>query len=432
MSQSQPNVAGTLWDTIGPWLDAEGIRLRPWQEQVARRAYEVDGDGKLVWRTIVVSTPRQSGKSVLLKAMALARGAHPGLFGGEPQKVIHAANQHLAARRIHSQAWSWAAGHQLVIRKAAGMERIIWPDESSWDALTLSSVYGESANVVMLDEVWDVSPEDYREGLRPTQVARTMPQLWALSTAHRRATGLMLELMEQGRRGEGRVLVVDWGAPEGADPLDPATWRAASPHWDDQRAEEMSLVAGQPGFAEQWLNVWPTPSVDVLRWLPKVMTDRARGRVGDAPSEAVCAVEVAPDSDGWAVAAAWPHTRNRIRARVWQVPDAHSADLAVGDRRVLAHQAVAAHPDLARRHVEVVSVPQARAATAVLRDALAAHLLTVAGVDDDTWAGLRTMPADGGEVISPRRSSCPVQGVKALSWAVWAVRSAEGQTGLVM
>ena len=76
----------------------------------------------------------------------------------------------------------------------------------------VQSVYGASANLILLDEVWGVSPDDYREGLRPTQVARVQPQLWALSTAHRRATSLMPELMAPARAGQGRVMLADWGA----------------------------------------------------------------------------------------------------------------------------------------------------------------------------------------------------------------------------
>jgi hypothetical protein len=170
------------------------------------------------------------------------------------------------------------------------MERVIWPDESSWDALTLSNVYGASANLVLLDEVWDVSPEDYREGLRPTQVARRLPQLWALSTAHRRATGLMLDLLEQGRLGAGRVLVADWGAPAGADPADPGMWAGVSPWWDEQRADEMRLMVGTPGFAEQWLNVWPARA-EGDGWLPGWFRLRV-----DAPVWSHVGVEAAPGS----------------------------------------------------------------------------------------------------------------------------------------
>jgi hypothetical protein len=432
MNGSHPLAVGSLWDVLGPWVvDVAGMTLRPWQERVARQAHEVDASGGLCWRTVVVSTPRQSGKSWLIKAVALARASHPDLFGGEPQLVVHTAHRHLAARRIHSQAWGWAERAGLTVRTAQGLERVIWADGSSWDALTLNSVYGASANLVMLDEVWDVSPEDYREGLRPTQVARAMPQLWALSTAHRRATGLMVDLMSAGRADRGRVLLADWGANAGDVEDDPRMWEVVSPWWDAQRGSEMADVVGTAGFGEQWLNVWPDES-DVGRWLPRRASDGTEGRVGVAPSSAVCGVEVTPDGRRWAVAAAWPHGQSGVRAHVWLVDSPGEVRLVVGSRRVWAHPAVVRHPMLRWSQADQVNVSIGRAATTELRDAVLNGVLRVEGLPDSQWLAVRTTAADGGEVIYAPKSAGDVHGLKALSWAVWAVQSSRQHMGLVL
>ena len=432
MSESAPDAVGSLWDELGPWLAGTGIVLRPWQELVARRAFEVDQAGGLCWRTVVVSTPRQSGKSHLLKAVALCRASHPDLFG-EPQTVAHVANRHVAARRIHTLAWGWAERNGLLVRTAVGGERIIWPDGSCWNVNTLTNVYGESAGAVLLDEVWDVTGEDYREGLRPTQVERCMPQLWAFSTAHRRAQGLMPELMADGRAGRARTLLADWGAPVGADPDDPWTWECASPHWSVQRGDEMALAAGTAGFAEQWLNVWPSEDVLEDRWVPRSVSDAASvQRVGPIPAGAVCALECTPDGRRWAVAAAWPRGRSQVVARVWLVDSARRGLSVVGQRQLYAHQAVTAHPDMLGRAVEPVTMSVGRAATTELRDALMAGHLRVVGMSDEQWSVVGTMPADGGEVVSATRSQGDVHAVKALSWAVWAVQSQRSRCGLVM
>jgi hypothetical protein len=71
-----------------------------------------------------------------------------------------------------------------------------------------------------------------------------------------------------------------------------------------------------------------------------------------------------------------------------------------------------------------VTEPQARAATGVLRDALAGRSLKVAGVSDAQWAVIRTSAAEGGEAIDARRSTGDAQAVKALAWAVRAVVAA--------
>jgi hypothetical protein len=369
-----------------------------------------------------VSTPRQSGKSWLIKAMALARAAHPELFGAESQLVVHVANKHLAARRIHSQAWGWAGKRGLEVRTAQGMERIIWPDGSSWDALTLSNVYGASANLVLLDEVWDVSPEDYREGLRPTQVARRMPQLWALSTAHRRATGLMLSLLQQGRNGEGRVLLADWGAPVDADPLDPDVWRAASPWWDEQRGDEMQLAAGSQGFAEQWLNVWPEGS-GLGGWLPDGLVS-ACARESVAPAPLVAAVEVDLDQTSWSAAVSDGHQVATLPARTLAEIVAWLAGWA--PPILLGHSAALSRPELAGVNAQLVAVKVHQVAGAASEFADAVRVGSVMwdnpGPVAEQLGNVVLAQVDGLRRIVGDRSRGDVSLVKAMSWALWWAR----------
>lgn len=433
LSESPPNVAGTLADELLPWLTAEGIDLRPWQRLVFRAALEVDSDGNLVWRTVVVTVPRQSGKSWLLKGMALARISHPHLFGDEPQLAVSIASKHIAARRIHTQAWGWAGRRGLTVRSAMGGERIICEDGSSWDVQTTSNVYGASVNLLLLDEVWGISSEQYREGIRPTQTARAMPQLWAFSTAHRATTTLMPELIEQGRQGIGRTLLADWGSLPTEDPADPRTWRAASPWWDAEREDEMRLVAGTAGFQEQWLNVFPAAEEETDgRWLPQRATDLAKGRVGNPPDNALAALEVTQDGRRWAVSMAWPHGRKSVRARVWTCDSAREALLIIGSRRTWAHPAVIANPDMKHRSVTPINVSIGKASTNELRELLLGGHLVVAGMTDDDWAAIRTTNADGGEVIYAPKSTGDVHCAKALAWAVYAVQSERNHLGLVM
>jgi hypothetical protein len=107
--------------------------------------------------------------------------------------------------------------------------------------------------------------------------------------------------------------------------------------------------------------------------------------------------------------------------------------LIIGARRVWAHPGVVKLAGLANRgHVEPVNVSTSRAATTELRDAVLGGVLTVAGVDDGTWAGVRTTPADGGETIYAPKSVGDAHALKALSWAVWAVQSERNHLGLVL
>jgi hypothetical protein len=129
-------------------------------------------------------------------------------------------------------------------------------------------------------------------------VEREQPQMLLVSTAHRRATQLMLEhrklALASLERGDGD-LIVEWSAPSDAELDDVASWRLASPHWTEkrQRLIRKRLELAQSGeadpdpeepdpvesFRAQWLNQWPLSSSPAFgeELLPPGMWDRLRG-----------------------------------------------------------------------------------------------------------------------------------------------------------
>jgi hypothetical protein len=106
--------------------------------------------------------------------------------------------------------------------------------------------------------------------------------------------------------------------------------------------------------------------------------------------------------------------------------------MVVGSRRVWAHPAVVRHPMLRWSQADQVNVSIGRAATTELRDAVLNGVLRVEGLPDSQWQAVRTTAADGGEVIYAPKSAGDVHGLKALSWAVWAVQSSRQHMGLVL
>ena len=51
-----------------------GTPLMPWQQRVADTALEVDpGTGRLAYREVTLTVPRQSGKTTLILALAVHR-----------------------------------------------------------------------------------------------------------------------------------------------------------------------------------------------------------------------------------------------------------------------------------------------------------------------------------------------------------------------
>ena len=130
-------------------------------------------------------------------------------------------------------------------------------------------------------------------------------------------------------------------------------------------------------------------------------------------------LESEPDGSGWgaAVSDGW-----HVDCQAFPRLGAALGWLAgVEPVRVLMHEAAAkqlAGSDLA---VVKVSVSDARAATAVLRDAAAG--LSWSGVLGEQVARAQVSSTGGVELLDAGRSSGPVAGVKAAAWALWAART---------
>jgi hypothetical protein len=287
----------------------------------------VDAAGELLVRETIESAPRRSGKSVRLRGTALWRidPAQEARFG-EPQLALFTGKDLPICKEIHRKAWKPAEEWGWGVRRQNGNEEIETPSGSRWMVRGQGSVYGYDTNLGMVDEGWGVPPVVVDEGLEPSLLERVQPQLLLTSTAHRRATSLMVDRITSAMAGaedDPEVLLLLWGAGP-LDPIDdPRGWRAAAPHWTAERERMMvrKLAAARRGqvdkdaqdddpieaFRAQYLNVWPdltvgqrAAGVEVLEGLS--WAELARVRPSSAPDV------VAVDSwfgQGYAVVWAW-------------------------------------------------------------------------------------------------------------------------------
>ncbi len=91
----RPSYGGALAGTAAKL----GVPLLGWQEYVAGAALEHEG-GQLTYRDVIVSTPRQSGKSTLVLALIVAR-----MLAASGQVVVYGAQTRLAARTKLFDRW---------------------------------------------------------------------------------------------------------------------------------------------------------------------------------------------------------------------------------------------------------------------------------------------------------------------------------------
>ncbi|GAB3812118.1 HNH endonuclease [Kribbella italica] len=279
MTPPPDNAVGSYGAEAIQWIEAtqtdnsgRPLTLRWWQKLAIVRQLEHDADGRLVWRTVVESGPRRIGKSIRLRGVALWRMANAELFG-EVQTVMHTGQDMAICREIQRHAWRWASGVEWKVTKGNGKEAIETPDSDRWLVRAQDAVYGYDVTLGMVDEAWAVKPDTVSEGLEPALMEREEPQLHLTSTAHRRATSLMRNRIRDALAADdGETLLLLWGAPEGADISDPEVWRAASPHWSEDRRQMITkkyakALAGEEdpdaddpdpieGFKAQYLNMW--------------------------------------------------------------------------------------------------------------------------------------------------------------------------------
>ena len=451
MTPPHSTAVGSYGDVAERWIESElGMTLRWWQRFALRRQYEHDADGELVWSTVVESTPRRSGKSRRMFAVAMHRMADADWFG-EPQTVMHTGSDMQICREVWAQGWAYADSHPgWHVLRSNGKETIDAPDGSRWLVRSQDGVYGYPAGLALVDEGWAVKPGTVDDGLEPALMERTKPQLWMTSTANRRATSLMRRRMStaiteigDGSATDADTLLLWWGMPPGADLDDPEVWRAASPHWSEQRRRMIArkLERARVGdvdpadddpdpiqaIVSQYGNAWPNPGKRraPVGSLVVASAQWASLEVDATPSTPpmVAAVE-SWYQEGVSVALAWPLDAWRVLVRVSDhpnVPEAARSALSVGADVVLVGKTLATDPAFdGQPHVEAVGSRMTQTATE-LRQLIDQDVLRHDGgpLLADQVAELRTQRGpEGPRVVSRHRGDA----VKAAVWAVARAR----------
>jgi hypothetical protein len=216
-----------------------GQPLMPWQQQIAEIATEYDPKiGVPYYREVVVTVPRQSGKTTLVLAWEL----HRALWWKTSQKIAYTAQTGWDARRklIDDQApllmaSPLKAAVEKVIR-GAGNEAIIFKNGSRVDVLasTESAGHGRSIDLAVLDEAFSDTDDRREQALLPAMATRSDAQLFVVSTMGTEASTYLNRKIETGRAAIGNgddsgIAYFEWSADLDADIDDPATWWSCMP-----------------------------------------------------------------------------------------------------------------------------------------------------------------------------------------------------------
>ena len=286
------------------------IELMPWQRDLADVALELDESGKLAYRTVIVLTPRQAGKTTLELVFLLTRCLV------ERANCVYTSHSGVAAREKLVTDWIPALrrspiasklkvtltnGHESVAFDGGGRISLVSSTKKSGMGLTLS--------LAIVDEAFSLVDSRLEQTLRPTMITVPGAQLVVFSTAGTPSESPWLyEKVLSGRQLAGKsssTCYVEYSAPEDSDPEDPETWLGCHPaigHTIDLETlqsdfHSMPLAEARRAYLCSWLAPSSEPIVDLQRW---------RSLSTDAPPPAVetLALDASPDSKSAAIAAA--------------------------------------------------------------------------------------------------------------------------------
>ncbi len=248
---------------------AIGTPLIPWQNDVIDVASEVDERGRYRYHTIIVTVPRQSGKTTLV----LANGVERCMFLPSA-KCWHTAQTGQDAREKFIEmadpfAKSAFGKVAATLRRGAGATRLTFANGSTFrpHPPTEESLHGQQSDLCDIDEGWafdDVQGGALIQAITPTQATRPGAQTVLTSTMGTADSTWFHAQCDKGRilssSGSGGIAYFEWSIGDDVDASDLDAVAAAHPaygHLIDMEALERAweTMAETPGaFARAYGN----------------------------------------------------------------------------------------------------------------------------------------------------------------------------------
>ena len=217
---------------------AMGRKPYEWQQRAADVILELDDYGRLRYRNVYISVPRQCGKTVMAMGLGMLR-----MMMQEEAKVWYTAQTGQAARERWLKECATPVSNRLgplaEVRKGAGDTRMWLPHNfSEFRPMPPNAEYlhGEQSDLVMADEAWihdDASGAALMQAVTPTFQSRAGTKLGVqmvkLSTMGTADSTWWHQGLAEAIAGQPNTCVIDYGIPDDVDPDDVDTVIACHP-----------------------------------------------------------------------------------------------------------------------------------------------------------------------------------------------------------
>lgn len=317
--------------TYGPAICRvqESLGLPPmlWQRRLHDVAGEADSDGSLWYRTVIVRVQRRAGKTAGVGGFGTWRGlttkagrlwytAQNGRYASEWMRDEY--QELLRGSGVFGDGEAKASRY--VASKRGGAEAVQWRhNRARFQAFppTRNAMHSKASDWTVIDEAWAfdaVQGAELRQAVRPTLLTRHGSQLWIVSAGGDSASEFLNDYVDMGLASladpGSRVAFIDYGIPDGADPMDLELIARHHPAYGvtfgmaDLEAARSDFGKDSAGFARAYGTV-DTKTRDQA--IPAGSWDDAgtEGPSWRQPAQMGLGLDATPDGQRWALSAAW-------------------------------------------------------------------------------------------------------------------------------
>jgi hypothetical protein len=185
-------------------------------------------DGSYEYQVVIVSVPRQSGKTALLRALGVYRAmlGRSVFYTAQTGKDARARWMDLVkALRLAPAFKGKMKSEEIKVALRGGSEHIEFPSTGVFQAFapTVESLHGYTPPTVMIDEAFaqtQANGELLVGAIEPAQRTIVDKQLWLVSTMGTAESTFFHDWIARAAGGMDRVALFLWGASEEQNPYD--------------------------------------------------------------------------------------------------------------------------------------------------------------------------------------------------------------------